>query len=278
MSLRLIDRRNLTRANRRRSFGQRDMSLRLIDRRDACPTSVNEIVNQQITMSRLGSAMFETMLVIPFLLFLLLVIFYVSKDSVRAQHGQALVRYEAWRQATAEGMPAAQSDAPRKHPQLNSLFFGGGAARLEGHVTSAFPSTAIDNLVSALSDADANLLATKMREHFDRGRTASFASTHSDDLPLWQRFNGAITQQHRRIGHNWRFVNSWELGTAGEKWVHAGSGPWLLNPPAQEAFFEAVDQPLANFAAEGNVLAESIRQVYRGKPVYVGPTVYTPPQ
>ncbi len=230
----------------------------------------------QILVRCRGSAMFETMLVIPFLLFLLLVIFYVSKDSVRAQHGQALVRYESWRAATAEGIPAPQAGTPRSHPQLNSLFFGDGAARLEGQVTVAFPGTALDNLITALNDADANLLAVKMREHFDRGRTAGFASTHSDDLSLWQRFNGPMRQQHVRIGHNWRFVNGWRLDDRGEKWVHAGTGPWLLNPPAQEAFFETVDEPLANFAAEGNVLAESIRQVYRGRPGYVGPTVYTP--
>ena len=225
---------------------------------------------------RSGSAMFETMLVIPFLLFLLLILFYVGKDSVRGQHASSMVRYEAWRDATAQGVPAPQADGARGHPQLNSVFFGDGAARLQGQVSQAFPPTAMDNLIFALGDPDAATLTTELAHHFDHGRTAAFSTTHTDDLSFWQRFNGPMQRRHVRIGHNWRFVNGWRFVGNTDDWVHAGSGPWLLNPPAQEAFFSSIEQPLADFADSGNILADSIRSVYRAKPGYVGPTVYRP--
>ena len=238
--------------------------------------------------TRPGTAMGEMVLVLPLLLVIVALLVFFGRGVVRVQHAQVMDRYEAWRQAAASPGPAAQ--APDDNPQLNQLFFGDNAASIEYAGNDYFPGLAVDRLIDAA-------ITRNVPDHYQLpelveaatagnapGRTVTFTTTHSNSVPLWERFNRPTRHRHTRIGNDWAHVNGWTAppGSAQDNpvsgqwlggsadWRRAGPyGPNVL-PPIRDVFFPEFDADLANV---GNPLAEAIRSMYLSQNGYSGPNV-----
>jgi len=173
-----------------------------------------------------GSAMSETVLVLPLLFLIFVLVIYMGRGVVRAQRGQVLDRYEAWRAVdpvghvlpgteneidTRAGTPAApQSDQP-SNAALNQVFFGDNAESVIGRGARGFPTDAMDRLEQAASgySRDSFEIAQAMASTLPGGIGAGFDVTHTPDNAFWGGFETPASHSHTRLNGDWSFASGW---------------------------------------------------------------------
>lgn len=224
--------------------------------------------------SRHGSAMMETVLVLPFLVFILLLVMFFGRGVARVQHTQVMDRYEAWRLAAQSPGPSANQN--EGNPQMNILFFGEAAKSIDFNSSNYFPTDAPVSLQSAGQQfsTDTGALVDLAYQNFARGVRVEFKTSHQTDTRLWQRFEVPITHSHTRLDHDWKFVNGWRVQN--NQWEPNGTGPWMLSPPVRDLFFQRFDNDMTAMVNQGNQLAAILQSVYSARPAYVGPNIVLP--
>ncbi len=225
--------------------------------------------------ARAGTAMTEMVLVLPFLVFILLLVMYFGKGVVRLQHAQVMDRYEAWR--LADGAPGPAANVQGGSAMMNQSFFGGAAQSVSADYSSAFPTDAADEfeLMASNVSTDAKNLVTEAFDDFPKGATATMTTTHNESVALWQKIDQPVKHRHVRIGNDWAYSNRWVKNNKGEWVLQHADGTWIL-PPARDVFYDQLDNTLENLDQGGNRIAEYMRGTYLDKPAYRGPTINMP--
>lgn len=176
-----------------------------------------------------GTAMIETALVLPVILFILAMLLYFGRGMVRVQRAQVMDRYESWRQVSPTryvhprqendigtdsgvnlGPSAAVEDA---NHTLNEAFFGGHAQAIDGYTGRAFPREAADQLINAAAgySGDTGLLVQQVMEILPHGESAGFATSHTGAVRPWAQVQGPISHSHTRLSNDWCLVNGWRV-------------------------------------------------------------------
>lgn len=219
---------------------------------------------------RRGTAMFEMLLALPFILIVLAMIWHFGRNSVRVQRNQGMTRYQAWREA-GHG-PSPSVDHVNGNPQMNDTFFGNSADTINHSGNSYFYDDASDQWTEyarQISDQTGQL-AAEMVEGLASGRTATFATRHDTSNRFLSKFNGAVRDSHTVIDHDWKFVNgaNWRADSYNQ------TGPRASNlGPIRDAFYDDFDQGLEGLADADNPFARTVRGLYLNDPGYRGPEV-----
>lgn len=260
-----------------------------------------------------GSAMTETVLVLPLIFFILGLLFFFGQAMTRWQRSSVTDRYEAWRQTQYGQGPGAEF-AKRGFDfgsagQLNQIFFGDNADRLEvadrsGRINIEEPVdiiaeaahlAATPTTVPAYEPASAEELVRELHSRTPAWWRVDLSTEHISDVPLYQRFAGPVRHQSTRIDGDWSFATWIEQEHRGDpedvdRVLHDdvrftgddndSDGLRDLHELRPQALFgiyytyyEGADEPLESLADQGNPLAQGIRNIYLSLPTYVGPTI-----
>lgn len=212
-----------------------------------------------------GTALFEALLALPFIMLILLFVVYFGQGSVRVQRTQVMDRYQAWQEAGHGPGPSAND--LRGNTQLNDTFYDntGDGIRHSGH--QGFPTHGIDRWIddTRTFDDDAGQLAEEMHEQMARGRHAHFNVHFEHNNKLLQKFEGPIRHGHTVQDHDWRYRNGYPRGAGA--YDLRGPGADNLDPLKDTFYLDFHD------ALPDNAMSDMIKGLYLGNPTYRGPEV-----
>lgn len=220
-----------------------------------------------------GAAMTETILVLPFIVFVLSLIFFFGRGIVRNQRAAMMPRYEAWRQAGGEA-PGPRSDETNDQTLLNKTFFANRPATIDYHATNHFPEEATDDLIDAASQysPQTGQLAQDLIDLWPRGRTVDTVVEYDETIRVWQDLNGAIHRRYTRLDNDWRFANHWELVKG--QWRPDSRSDASVLETSRDAFLHDFDRSMKSLDEDQrNDLARAIRDLYLNEPYYIGPNI-----
>jgi hypothetical protein len=232
--------------------------------------------------------MSEFILVLPFLLLILMLLFYFGRGMLRVQHTQVMATYEAWRlsapvrdqQDNEPVLPQPEADS---HAAMNAAFFGGNAQEMDFNVSGWFWPDANNALEAAASsyDPDAGELVG-LHTRGDGGVRVAATVRHQESRPLWERFNRTLSARRVLFGTDWAFVHGWQVNRQPPSpddhvWSydpHRRAAPSVMTA-VRDRYFTALDQRLEvlTTGTPPNPLASGIRGLYLGEPGYRGPKV-----
>ncbi len=258
---------------------------------------------------RRGAVMMESVLILPLLLLILSLIFYIGFLSVRVQRDTVLPRYEVWREVYHASGPG--SDRLSRNLALNNAFFEGEAdslLMLDEYYEAGYerhgrmmPDVYDEHLFAAAGDISAE--AQELAEtqvywpdypdlHHTRWGNAyedGYRVRYTMDIPLWEQLDGPIVRRHMRITHEWLHSNSttagpdtWRGGSTGDHHLRAARDIYLedLDLPLDDMDGDQIEEYNNDFSndptqvPDGSVLAGMIRRLYLDEAGYSGPIVY----
>jgi hypothetical protein len=173
-----------------------------------------------------GTAMMETVLVLPLVFVVLAILFFFGQAMTRLQRSSVTDRYEAWRQTLYAPGPGAEFV---KHGRevggaqlLNEAFFSGNASQLDvadrsGRINVQEPtdlvaeatlSIAAEVTAPGYDAASAEDLVEEMHLRSPAWWRVDLSTEHTSSVPFYQRFAGPVRHQHTRIDGDWSFA-SW---------------------------------------------------------------------
>jgi hypothetical protein len=171
-----------------------------------------------------GSAMTETVLVLPLILVVLALLFFFGQAMTRWQRSSVTDRYEAWRQAQYAPGPGVSFNKDSRNfgpaDLLNEAFFAGNADRLDvadraGRISIDEPTDLIaeetlfvasGTVIEGYEPAWAEDYARELHRRLPAWWRIDLATEHESSVPLYQRFAGAVKHQHTLIDGDWSFA------------------------------------------------------------------------
>jgi hypothetical protein len=257
-----------------------------------------------------GSAMTETVLVLPLVFVVLALLFFFGRGMTRVQRANVSDRYEAWRQAQYASAPGVSFDKHNRNfgtgGMLDDTFFGGNADALDvaeraGRVNVSEPLEILAEEITAIAGSGAPTgYEPSSAEDYVRAlhRRApawwriDLSTQHRTDVPLYSRFADTVHHQHTVIDGDWAFVYWMEQEHRGEREpIHRVLvDDVYLGTPSNDAdglvdlynyrpfaavglyytYYEDLDEPLEALEAQENSLAGSVRNIYMLVPDYIG--------
>lgn len=246
------------------------------------------------TPSRRASAISETLLVIPLILLLLSLMFFLVTNIDRLQDVTAAGRYEAHRQALGARGPG---DTPEHGDDLETLVVAGDDGVRGWAVESTDDNPLADGLhdawleivgesaPAALGAGDAVGQLTLYLENLPGDRTVRTRLDHDDGVPLWSEVSpdGRVSHRASVLAGTWRFAdlagqapNSYGGWYRDQPLPGADPGrpvfvPSLLAEAIHDTHYRDVADRLQDARSRGNVYAAGILSWLRGAPAYRGP-------
>ena len=228
-----------------------------------------------------GAAMSEMVLVLPVLVTILVLLFFLGQGLARVERATILARYEAWRSAARA--PGPRPDTTTDHAELNEVFLGNAARRIRHGRGGGFPPRAVNELARR-GPSRAAALTRELARRREAGRRATVRVRFEPLMPVTAGLEREIRREHVRIGHDWRTANGWTRLPSDDprrgQWP--GHPGWYPAAPrtngslaaAAAAFWPTMDQ---RFAPSRGELSGMLGNAYRGSPGYTGPFVVEPP-
>ncbi len=146
--------------------------------------------------------MIEFVMVMPFLGFILALIFFFGFAMKNQQRVKAAARYQSWyrvNHATGERID-------NRHPTLNEMFFYDKASSW-GSGGGVGPIDSLEELTEATSEyreKTYDLAHDLLMSHASKGSHATASGRFPSGVDLWDNFHGSIRSEHTRDGHEWR--------------------------------------------------------------------------
>ena len=184
--------------------------------------------------------MIEFVFIMPFLGFLMLLIFFFGWSMMNQQHVKTAARYAAWRHvigpSDATGMGVNQSFFAQRADidKLSIDYSAGPGQTLQDYAADV---GAVDQQAGAL----ARTLAV---DTFPCSSQARIGAEFLTNVRSWQRFTGAIVSQCGREGVEWR------------------RGQADLMQPMAEQFLGELNSKLDGIPGAGRSLGQVMRQLY----------------
>ncbi len=174
----------------------------------------------------LGTAMMETVLVLPLVLVVLALLFFFGQAMTRLQRSSVTDRYEAWRQTQyAPGPGAEYSRGPVEFGGaglLDQAFFAGNASDLD--IAERSGRVHVSETTDLVTEAVLDIATRSDTPEYEPQSAADMvearhlrspawwridlATEHTSSVPLYQRFAGAVHHQHTVIDGDWSY-GSW---------------------------------------------------------------------
>lgn len=257
--------------------------------------------------------MTETVLVLPLIFVVLALLFFFGQAMTRWQRSSVTDRYEAWRQAQYAPGPGLSFDKDSfsfgSAGLLNDAFFAGNADSLDvgdraGRVNIQEPTDLIAEEASSIASVnhpttyDPASAEDYVRALYLRSPAwwrIDLSTEHESDVPLYQRYAGAVRHQHTVIDGDWTFafwVEQEKRGVRSDIDPVLNDDVYLDNldrdhdglvdlydyrPYALKGiyytYYEDLDQPIEALEEQDNPLASAVRGIYMNLPDYVGPQV-----
>jgi hypothetical protein len=195
------------------------------------------VVNPPPSPRSLGTAMMETVLVLPLIFVILALLFFFGQAMTRLQRSSVTDRYEAWRQTQYAPGPGAQfAKAPVEFGNANLLdqaFFAGNASNLSvtsraGRINITETSDLVSNAATDIANpSDYPVYNTGSAGDMVRARLQrspawwriDLATEHTSDVPFYQRFAGPVQHQHTVIDGDWSYGSWIEQKYRGERQI-----------------------------------------------------------
>lgn len=219
-----------------------------------------------------GTAMAETILVLPLIVAVLSLIIFFGWAMRRLQQASVIDRYEAWREVVHAPGPAPTSNGMS---QLNQTFFADHAQRIAMASQIAYPSGARQPLINDAYHINPTVgrLADRAINDWPEAREVVSEVTENSHVPFWQQFAGPLRHHHVRLDNEWKYVNRLQLSPADDKWQPVPRPNLTLAPNVRQLFFPTLDEQLRTLAQQGNPIARSMRDAYALEPPYQGPSL-----
>ncbi|MEM6749764.1 MAG: hypothetical protein AAGA57_06815 [Planctomycetota bacterium] len=232
--------------------------------------------------------MSETLLVLPLLLVIFSLMFFLGLNIKRLERATMLGRYEARRQAsTADGPIYGQ---PEDREAVRTLFFESSrkiTVSVENENEFVLGEPLEEAWRAALVDAQGARASEVLDEYVEllpRGRFVRVRVDTDDRVPLWRELtSGRLEHATSMVGSQWRFADA--LGPEGNEYggVYRRSpeydGPYeremfapsMLGDSWLEVYAPAFRDALDPFVESGNVYAAAVSNWLIGSPGYFGP-------
>lgn len=236
---------------------------------------------------RSGTAMFETVLILPLIFVLLGLIFFFGEAFEREQQQRILARYDVAR--VANQMTPATPEQPlglqNQQAELNELFFDNKAdyTDIQWH---NYTAPAIDQLNSLATNRSIPTgdLAWRTFRVAPAGTSIklSLDFARSDTLP--EAVKGSMVRTSTHPGPSWGYADAIQ-GVASPsllatdfyqgRWVYERRSPVLdADRAIRDTFYKDFDQRLDDFSPPATRMVGLIRGLlYASEPGYRGPTV-----
>lgn len=219
---------------------------------------------------RRGSAMVETILALPVVLFFVVAVIGFGIGLRRLSPLRNTARFDSWR-ATTPGAPGPADT------QLGAAFYPKDTpASLTRSNRDGSLDSAVDDPVRNALSGDAQALASRLFDRFPRGMGSQFTVQHNSSLPILAQlgFTGPVKRSAYRLNGDWRFADG--ITYIGAPWA-AYADEWhptvtggdaRIAPDVKELFLSPLDSSLP---AGGGTLSNAIRALYTWYPGYCGP-------
>ncbi|MEM7683053.1 MAG: hypothetical protein AAF288_13955 [Planctomycetota bacterium] len=248
---------------------------------------------RKLARARRGTAMSETLLVLPFLLVIFSLMFFLGLNLKRLERATMLGGYEARRQAVVGEGPGGTLATERT--AFGELFFE-SQERLDVEVLDQDDFPLAEDLedawrtavAAAPSESGADDLLTQYLDRVPAGRSVRVRLNTDDRIPLWSELTDPVLE-HRTamVGSQWRFADAvgeeanpfggvyrtqadLEFGSRRDLFAARLLGDAWLDQYAP-GFRDAV-QPMAD---AGNLYAAAVMNWMLGSPSYAGPNLPT---
>ena len=229
----------------------------------------------------LGAVMVETVLVMPFILFIIVLIIYLGWNFRRQAQVTNMDRYVVWKQTTpgASGPDTQRLPTDLRNPRLNNAFYqltSDQAIRLDerdnngGYLPKSYETLRQMQADETYSYFDA-FLDRSPRAHHER-----FTAQHEQINDMLAKLGMAditrAAEGHGRLNGDWRYANGIRYDGQSDRWKPAH---YRVSPGSamREVFFVDLDDGLEPYDNSGNKLAQAIREFYLSYPGYRGPDV-----
>ena len=223
--------------------------------------------------------MAEMVLVMPLLLVILSLLFFLGWGMLRMQRTTLVDRYEVWREASDGTGPGA--DPATREDQLNDTFFMGEAGSIDLVTRTAFGDqdgrVELERAARRLS-TDAGDLSREIVDPLVAGRGGVAQVQMPVVGNLWSRFDDTTAARHARLEHEWPYAHGLRLDPARSTtgWMQG----WRYHAPhthtrtaLPDLFWQPFDRRLEGYENTGNDIARILRSFYRTHPRYRGPDV-----
>jgi len=183
---------------------------------------------------RRGTAMTETVLVLPIIIFVLSLLMFFGRGMVRVQRVQMLDRYENWRRAAHPYVVDVTEEWQLTHgtwqnsveqplgplhtdndEQLNETFLYNRAESVSATTGASHGvgSRAASEFIDLISGSvEATDLAERTFAYHPSNRSTTVGVIYPDEtVPLWERFETDINHANRTHDHDWRLVNGYRV-------------------------------------------------------------------
>ena len=227
-----------------------------------------------------GAAMAETVLVLPFIMFVIVLLVYFGWNFRRLALVTNMDRYAVWEQVTpgSPGPDIQRLQQEVRNPRLNNMFFGLNNdqgltldewARNDGYRPQAHQELLEQQADETYSYFDAFLGASPggIRERF------VISHDHLTDSLDQMGMSDTMRNKfgHQRLNGDWRYANGIR-NDSDDGWVASG---YRVAPgnALRDVFFAELDDQLEAYSSNGNTLADAIQAFYSSYPGYRGPRV-----
>lgn len=196
---------------------------------------------------RRGTALVEMVMVLPFLAFMVGMIFFFGWAMANQQEVRVADRYLAWRNAyNSEFANQNNTTIPTPAADPNQAFFNGQAV-LTGSDTSGGGNAVAQSYLDRVSQSnqsaatilDSLLFGNSQDSAFLRGYVCSLDARFTSSINLWNSFQGSIAGAHGRDGLEWRYQQ-----------LNVGPKPGNVGGPLIDLYFADLESLQASIPAD----------------------------
>jgi|GEM_PF-5255249 Flp pilus assembly protein TadG len=228
-----------------------------------------------------GSAMFETVMVLPLVFVILGLVFFFGYAFQREQQQRILARYDAARVANRATPAPPQVPAGLEHPDaMNELFFRNQAqfVDIDWETYRSPAGDALAGLAYQRSTATGEL-ATDLFNNSPRGTRVKLKVDFTSSIRLPESVSGPMLRRSVHPGPAWAYTDSIRENEEGLWVYHRPSHHYMrVERRIRNVFYSDFDRQLDNFTEPATRMVSLIRgMLYAYEPGYRGPTVnYNP--
>lgn len=236
-----------------------------------------------------GTAMLETVLVLPLVFMILGLIFFFGSAFEREQQQRILARYDVTRvanQATPLA-PASVIGLDDQQPALNELFFDGRGDFVSVTRNAVLGSGAygmIDDVRFISPTPAPGDVLELIVNRAQRGNRLKLVTDFTRTNRIFDAINGPTTHYSVHMGPSWAYADAMQETADGNlinppltaSWVYArGKRPLSAETSIRDIFYADFNRQLDNFGEPATRMVRLIRgMLYANQPGYRGPTVH----
>jgi len=224
-----------------------------------------------------GSAMMETVMILPLVFVILGLVYFFGNAHQREQQHRILARYDVTRAANMVTPAAPESPVSLQTQQaaLNELFLRNRATFVDiewnGYVSPA--GTTLGQWAYQYSQPTGDL-ATQLFASAPRGTKIKLLAEYTSNINLPEAVDGALLRRSVHPGPSWGFADGLTQDSDGQ-WIYdRNTRRYFVDRRLRDVFYDTFDRQLDNYTEPASRMVSLIRgMLYAYQPDYRGPTI-----